>query len=85
MSPSPATLEEVLKNQRRQAWELKALRDALTGTVEIWGKADVAKHLKITVRTLDRWIATRKFPKGKAIGREMVWLASTVAAWVEGV
>lgn len=44
-------------------------------------KSDICAELRITIRTLDRWIARGVFPPGRKAERQRIWTQSEFWEW----
>jgi predicted DNA-binding transcriptional regulator AlpA len=57
---------------------------AVTETVEpLWDKVRTAKFLGISVKTLDRWLAENRGPRGRRVGAQIRYTPGDVAAYLE--
>ena len=56
----------------------------VTETVEtLWDKRATAKYLRISVKTLDRWLAEGRGPRGLKVGVQVRYRPADVHAFLE--
>jgi predicted DNA-binding transcriptional regulator AlpA len=49
----------------------------------LWDKRATAKYLRISVKTLDRWMAENRGPKGRKVGVQVRYRPADVQAYLE--
>ena len=47
----------------------------------MYGRKDVADLLGLTLRQLQRWIESKKFPQSRKVGRSPRWMECDIIAW----
>ena len=60
------------------------MRSEITSQVEaLWDKRATAKYLGVSVKTLDRWLAERRGPRGRKVGVQVRYHPTDVQAFLE--
>ncbi|MFW5453927.1 helix-turn-helix transcriptional regulator [Thioalkalivibrio sulfidiphilus] len=50
---------------------------------KLWTKSELAQHLGVSVRSVERWINSKQLPPPKRLGgRRVVWHTAVIEKWI---
>lgn len=57
--------------------------NVILGDCKLMRKFEVARHLAMSERALERLVVSKAFPAPVRLGRQAYWIESVVALWID--